>query len=93
VSWQVSGVRHDAYVNAHRTVPEVEKESYNKGKYLDPADYGQPASQLIGYEVSKPSKPMISQTTVEANKLQQPAAGHVGTAPGVEKTRNITWNY
>ena len=34
VSWQVTGVRQDAYANANRIVPEVEKEVHNKGRYL-----------------------------------------------------------
>ncbi len=85
VSWQVTGVRHDAYANAHRIVPEVEKESYNKGRYLDPADYGKPENQMIGYEVSKPAKAKISHTTVEANKSQQPSVNHIVTHQGVDK--------
>jgi len=48
VSWQVTGVRQDAWANAHRVVPEVEKESFNKGKYLNPEELGKPKSQQIG---------------------------------------------
>ena len=40
VSWQVTGVRNDAYAKAHRVVPEVEKEQSNKGKYLNPVELG-----------------------------------------------------
>ena len=47
VSWQVTGVRHDNYANANRVVPEVEKESYNKGRYLHPTLFGQPKSQGV----------------------------------------------
>jgi hypothetical protein len=52
VSWQVTGVRQDAYANAHRVVPEVEKEARNKGKYLYPAVYGQPVTKGINYDES-----------------------------------------
>ncbi|NCX95800.1 MAG: hypothetical protein EBX41_05200, partial [Chitinophagia bacterium] len=48
VSWQVSGVRHDAVANGRRIVDEVEKESFNKGKYLNPVELGKPASKKIG---------------------------------------------
>jgi hypothetical protein len=48
VSWQVTGVRQDAYANAHRVVPEVVKEEKNKGKYLHAAELGKPANQQIG---------------------------------------------
>lgn len=38
VSWQVTGIRHDAYADAHRVQPEVEKEAANRGKYLNPEE-------------------------------------------------------
>ncbi|MBS1778015.1 MAG: hypothetical protein JST70_01735 [Bacteroidetes bacterium] len=50
VSWQVTGIRKDPYANAHRVVEEVEKEAPNKGKYLHPVEYGQPASKGIDYD-------------------------------------------
>jgi hypothetical protein len=40
ISWQVTGIRNDAYANAHRVVAEVEKETENKGTYLYPAEAG-----------------------------------------------------
>jgi hypothetical protein len=51
VSWQITGVRQDAWANAHRIVPEVEKEPSNKGKYLAPKEFGQPASKGINSEL------------------------------------------
>ena len=30
----MTGIRQDAYANANRIVPEVEKEAHNKGRYL-----------------------------------------------------------
>ena len=50
VSWQVTGVRHDAYANAHRIPVEVEKAPADRGHYLYPDALGQPASARIGYE-------------------------------------------
>ena len=41
VSWQVTGVRKDAWANAHRVVPEVEKKGKDKGHYLHPELYGE----------------------------------------------------
>jgi len=40
VSWQVTGVRDDAWANAHRIVPEVEKEGEEKGRYMHPELFG-----------------------------------------------------
>lgn len=49
VSWQVTGIRNDAYAQAHRVVPEVEKENFNKGKYLAPVELGKSADLKIGH--------------------------------------------
>lgn len=40
VSWQVTGVRKDAFANKNRVVPEVEKEDELKGYYLHPLAFG-----------------------------------------------------
>jgi hypothetical protein len=40
VSWQVTGVRHDAYAQAHPTVVEVDKPANERGYYIHPALYG-----------------------------------------------------
>ena len=42
VSWQVTGIRQDAYANAHRTPVEAEKPGKEKGTYLYPELFGQP---------------------------------------------------
>ena len=39
VSWQVSGIRHDAYAKAHPIVVEAEKSAAEKGTYLFPEGY------------------------------------------------------
>jgi len=40
VSWMVTGIRHDKYADAHRVVPEVEKEPEMKGRYLHAKEWG-----------------------------------------------------
>ncbi|MGD0414899.1 MAG: DNRLRE domain-containing protein [Terriglobales bacterium] len=49
VSWQVTGIRHDAYADAHRIKVEVEKPPQEQGRYLHPELFGAPAEQAIGY--------------------------------------------
>jgi hypothetical protein len=49
VSWQVTGIRHDAYANAYRTKVLEEKSAADQGKYLNPELYGKPKSDGIGY--------------------------------------------
>jgi hypothetical protein len=47
VSWQVTGVRHDAYANAHPVTVEEEKAAGEIGSYLHPELFGQPQSRRI----------------------------------------------
>jgi hypothetical protein len=84
VSWQVTGVRHDAYAQKNRIPNTVEKEAKNKGKYLSPESFNQPKSKGIGYtdpnegasslNVVKPAPekaPHLLNTT--GGSLEQPA--------------------
>lgn len=49
VSWMVTGVRQDKFANAHRIIPEVEKEAAFKGHYLHAAEWNMPAEKSIDY--------------------------------------------
>jgi trimeric autotransporter adhesin len=42
VSWQVTGIRQDAWANAHRVLVEEEKPEVERGSYLHPELFGQP---------------------------------------------------
>ncbi len=48
VSWQVTGIRHDAYANANRIQVEEEKPANQRGTYLHPELFGEPATQTVG---------------------------------------------
>jgi hypothetical protein len=50
VSWQVTGIRHDPYADAHRIPVEETKPADERGKYLYPELYGQPESMGIAYD-------------------------------------------
>jgi hypothetical protein len=50
VSWQVTGIRHDRYANAHRIQVVVPKAKKDQGRYLHPELYGKPRAQAIGYQ-------------------------------------------
>ena len=45
VSWQVTGIRQDAFANANRIPVEVEKAPADRGRYLYPEAIGQPATR------------------------------------------------
>ncbi len=47
VSWQVTGIRHDAYANAYRIPTEEDKPAAEQGYYLHPEVFGQPASKSV----------------------------------------------
>jgi hypothetical protein len=49
VSWQVTGVRQDAYANANRVPVEEDKPTRERGRYLNPEAFGQPRHKGIGY--------------------------------------------
>lgn len=53
VSWQVTGVRHDAYAKTHPLVVEVKKSETERGHYLNPDAYGAPRltqEQMLGQQ-------------------------------------------
>jgi hypothetical protein len=65
VSWQVTGVRHDPYANAHRIQVVVPKEGTTEGTYMHPQLYGQAQSK------SETALPGIPRTMP---KLRAPAS-------------------
>ena len=49
VSWQITGVRQDAYAKAHPLVVEQDKGVRERGFYRHPELYGQPATRQIAW--------------------------------------------
>jgi hypothetical protein len=49
VSWQVTGIRHDAYANQNRSPVEETKSAAERGTYLYPSAYGQPETRGVDY--------------------------------------------
>ncbi len=47
VSWQVTGIRHDAWANAHRVQVEVEKPGVERGTYIHPELFGAPKEKSL----------------------------------------------
>jgi hypothetical protein len=68
VSWQVTGIRHDAYANAHRLVVEEAKVGEERGRFLHPELHGQPADATI-----QPPRPLMDLPVPgEANSRPRP---------------------
>lgn len=56
VSWQVTGIRQDAWARAHRIPVEEEKPQAERGFYLHPELYGQPKEKSIASAYHRPAK-------------------------------------
>ena len=57
VSWQVTGIRHDPYAEQNRIPVEEWKSAAERGKYLHPAAYGQPAEMGVHFVQERPHAP------------------------------------
>lgn len=77
VSWQVTGTRHDAYAQAHRIPNEVEKTGDERGKYIYPELFNQPASLSLRH-MGQPAT-----NTPTAPTTQSPAETAPTPAPGI----------
>lgn len=73
VSWQVTGVRHDAWANANRVVPEVAKEAANKGKYLHPELFGAAPETRIGLRQAPANTTTAARNTGPSRAKPAPA--------------------
>jgi hypothetical protein len=60
VSWQVTGIRQDAWANAHRIEVEVDKAARDQGHFLHPELFGhagEPSIAEIGHPRPQPRQP------------------------------------
>jgi|HubBroStandDraft_1064217.scaffolds.fasta_scaffold01331_2 hypothetical protein len=75
VSWQVTGVRHDAYADANRIQVEVAKPPQEQGRYLHPELFGAGAEQAIGYQAppAPPKPPIEAESHPEQSLKARPA--------------------
>jgi hypothetical protein len=72
VSWQVTGIRQDAYANAYRIPVEEAKPASERGLYTHPELFGQPAEKQIGRQ-HLPKMPMVSPTPPKPAEAPTPA--------------------
>jgi hypothetical protein len=69
VSWQVTGIRQDAWANAHRIPVEEEKPASERGYYLHPELFGQPERKGIQWA----RDPELMQRVKESRDRSKPA--------------------
>lgn len=83
VSWQVTGIRHDAYADAHRIATEEMKPANEQGRYLHPELFGAPPELAIGRlmlpvrETDHPHVASAGETTPKSRNAGV-AASHFG---------------
>jgi|HubBroStandDraft_6_1064221.scaffolds.fasta_scaffold00054_24 hypothetical protein len=77
VSWQVTGVRQDAYAKAHPLVVEEEKEARLRGFYIHPELYGAPPEKQIEWarhpQLMKEIKEMQAKQRMRTGAAARPA--------------------
>jgi hypothetical protein len=70
VSWQVTGIRHDAYMTAHPMQVEEDKGAL-RGTYLAPELFGQPEEKTVGWtEHPQPRETSSATRTPAENRIQ-----------------------
>jgi hypothetical protein len=69
VSWQVTGIRQDAYAEAHPIKVEEEKSEKERGLYLHPELYGQPKEKAIHYAHRPPEPPAATEQVAQSSRL------------------------
>jgi hypothetical protein len=57
VSWQVTGIRQDAFANAHRIPVEMDKPPEERGTYLHAVEQGMPEAMQTDRVLAGPEEP------------------------------------
>jgi hypothetical protein len=70
VSWQVTGIRHDPFAEAHRMQVEVEKTGRERGKYIHPKEYGVSETLGIEYEAYQKMEAERAKMKAEQERMQ-----------------------
>ena len=71
VSWQVTGIRQDAWANAHRVQVEELKDERERGFYLHPELFGQPEQKSIEWATNPEGMRALQQTRERARQQAQ----------------------
>jgi trimeric autotransporter adhesin len=80
VSWQITGVRQDAYAKANPLVVEQEKDARERGHYIHPELFGAPEQQSIDWA----RHPEMMKRMQETKARQSAAAQGQATNTGAE---------
>jgi len=71
VSWQVTGIRQDAYANAHRIPVEEDKSARERGYYLHPDAFNQPEERGMQWAEHPEMMQQRKQRRLEADQYRE----------------------
>ena len=71
ISWQVTGIRQDAFANAHRIPVEEDKQGREQGKYQNPIENGVSETLGIGYEERKNMEEEVKRMEEENQRIEE----------------------
>jgi hypothetical protein len=80
VSWQVTGIRQDAWANAHRIPVEEEKDAHERGFYIHPELYGAPQEKQIEWAHNPELMKRMKERPVRPHPAVKPVAQGVAPA-------------
>lgn len=89
ISWQVTGIRKDAYAEAHRIPVEEAKSGGERGKYLQPEAHGVPASLGMHYEQEQKMAAERKQMEEQQAKMEAERKQHEEERTKMEQQRVI----
>ena len=70
VSWQVTGVRQDAYAKAHRIKVEEDKPAQERGHYLHPELFAPTQKETVGSNVAPPVTLPVTKAETNVGNLR-----------------------
>jgi len=70
VSWQVTGIRQDAWANAHPMAVEAQKDERERGFYLSPELFGAPQEKSVAWA----HDPQMMKRLKQMRQAKAPAA-------------------
>ena len=73
VSWQVTGVRNDAFARKNRIQVEEEKPEIERGYYLHPDAFKQPEEKSIQWARDPEGLKQLKQQRIDAEQMRQPS--------------------
>ena len=70
VSWQITGIRQDAWAKENPVLVEPEKPSSERGQYMHPSAFGKPIEQSVNYREMERSQQELEDMEKELSQIE-----------------------